>query len=137
MNAENIGAFIPRFNLKNIKNRDIAGAIDNKLNTEKFKTASPTILAPRIVKKAAAPAISTNFSREKVSIIMPAFNAKDTIGEAIASALQGTHRNIEILVIDDGSTDGTDKIVTDMAGQDLPIKYYKNPKNLGAYNLEI
>ncbi|TAF29646.1 MAG: glycosyltransferase family 2 protein [Oscillatoriales cyanobacterium] len=120
MNAENIGAFIPRFNLKNIKNRDIAGAIDNKLNTEKFKTA-----------------ISTNFSREKVSIIMPAFNAKDTIGEAIASALQGTHRNIEILVIDDGSTDGTDKIVTDMAGQDLPIKYYKNPKNLGAYNLEI
>ncbi|TAF53809.1 MAG: hypothetical protein EAZ60_18940 [Oscillatoriales cyanobacterium] len=122
MNAENIGAFIPRFNLKNIKNRDIAGAIDNKLNTEKFKTASPTILAPRIVKKAAAPAISTNFSREKVSIIMPAFNAKDTIGEAIASALH---------------TDGTDKIVTDMAGQDLPIKYYKNPKNLGAYNLEI
>lgn len=133
MNANNIGAFTPGFNLKNTKNREIGGAIDNKLNTEKFKTASPTILAPRIVRKAAPLAISTNFSSEKVSIIMPAFNAKDTIGEAIASALQGTHRNIEILVIDDGSTDGTDKIVTDMAGQDPRIKYYKNPKNLGAY----
>jgi teichuronic acid biosynthesis glycosyltransferase TuaG len=64
---------------------------------------------------------------------MSAFNAKDTIGEAIASALNGTHRNLEILVIDDGLTDGTQNTVTDLAGKDQRIKYYKNPTNLGAY----
>ncbi|MEO6861969.1 MAG: glycosyltransferase family 2 protein [Microcoleus sp.] len=133
MNANNIDAFIPEFNLKNIANRDIAGAIENNLNTEKVKTASPAVPPARIVTEAAAPAISTTFYPEKVSIIMPAFNAKDTIGEAIASTLNGTHRNIEILVIDDGCTDGTDKIVTDMARQDPRIKYYKNQQNLGAY----
>ena len=132
MNAENIGAFLTGFNGKNIANRDIAGASEKKLSTEKVRTASPAVSAARIV-IAAAPAISTTFHPEKVSIIMPAFNAKDTIGEAIASALNGTHRNLEILLIDDGSSDGTDKIVTGMARQDPRIKYYKNPKNLGAY----
>jgi glycosyltransferase involved in cell wall biosynthesis len=64
---------------------------------------------------------------------MSAFHAKDTIGEAIESALNGTHQNLEILVIDDGSTDATENTVTDMAGKDQRIKYYKNPTNLGAY----
>lgn len=64
---------------------------------------------------------------------MSAFNVKDTIGEAIASALNGTHRNLEILVIDDGLTDGTENTVIEMAGKDQWIKYYKNPTNLGAY----
>ncbi len=65
---------------------------------------------------------------------MSAFKAKDTIGEAIASALNGTHRNLEILVSEDGLTDGTENtVVTDMAGKDQRIKYYKNPTNLGAY----
>ena len=68
---------------------------------------------------------------------MPVFNAKDTIGEAIASALDGTHQNLEILVIDDSSTDGTEKTVTDMAQKDQRIKYYKNPTNLGAYKSQI
>ena len=38
-----------------------------------------------------------------------------------------------MLVIDDGSTDGTEKTVTDMAVEYERIKYYKNPTNLGAY----
>jgi glycosyltransferase involved in cell wall biosynthesis len=54
---------------------------------------------------------------------MSVFNAKDTIGEASASALSGTHRNLEILVSDDGLTDGTENTVTDMAGKDQRIKY--------------
>lgn len=128
MNPENI----PGVKAKNMGIRAIAGEIDKKLNTEKARTASPEVPEVRTALEV-APAISTTFDPEKVSIIMPAFNAKDTIGEAIASALGGTHRNIEILVIDDGSTDGTEKIVADMAQQEPRIKYYKNPKNLGAY----
>ncbi|MEG4346261.1 glycosyltransferase family 2 protein [Microcoleus sp. A003_D6] len=134
MNSENIDPFIPELNSQNIGSRAIAGAIEKKLNTEKVSTASPAVPEARTALEAsAAPEISTTFHPEKVSIIMPAFNAQDTIGEAIASALGGTHRNLEILVIDDGSTDDTEKIVTDMAGKDQRIKYCKNPKNLGAY----
>lgn len=134
MNAENIGALIPGRNGKNMANKASEGAIDQKLNPEKVSTASPTVPEARTaLEGSAAPEISTTFHPEKVSIIMPAFNAKDTIGEALASALNGTHQNLEILVIDDGSTDGTENTVTDMAGKDERIKYYKNPKNLGAY----
>jgi len=134
MKAENMGAFISGLNTKNRANRASAVAIEKKLNTQKISIASLAVPEARTALEAsAAPEIMLTFHPEKVSIIMPAFNAKDTISEAIASALNGTHRNLEILVIDDGSTDGTENIVTDMAGKDQRIKYYKNPKNLGAY----
>jgi glycosyltransferase involved in cell wall biosynthesis len=115
-------------------NRASEGAIEKKLNTEKVSTASPAVPeAGTALEESAASEISTTFHPEKVSIIISAFNAKDTIGEAIASALNGTHRNLEILVIDDGLTDGTENNVTDRAGKYQRIKYYKKPTNLGAY----
>jgi len=115
-------------------NRASEGAIEKKLNTEKVSTASPAVPEARTtLEESAASGISTTFHPEKVSIIMPAFNAKDTIGEAIASALNGTHPNLEILVIDDGSTDATENTVTDITAKDQRIKYYKKPTNLGAY----
>lgn len=45
----------------------------------------------------------------KISIIMPTYNRSDYICEAIESALGQTYDNIELIVIDDGSTDGTRK----------------------------
>lgn len=42
-----------------------------------------------------------------VSVVVPAWNAEDTLGETLASAAAQTYRNIEILIVDDGSTDGT------------------------------
>jgi glycosyltransferase involved in cell wall biosynthesis len=132
MNADKNDAFIPGTNAKNITNRGLESAIKKKSNTEKATTVSPTFPGAGTALEAAH-GTNTSFHPEKVSIIMPAFNAENTIGEAIASALNGTHRNLEILVIDDGSTDGTENTVTDMARQDERIKYHKNPKNLGAY----
>ncbi len=129
-----MGGLNPGLNTKNMANRASEGAIEKKLNTEKISIASLAVPEARTaLEESAAPEIMLTFHPEKVSIIMSAFNAKDTIGEAIESALNGTHRNLEILVIDDGSTDGTENIVTDMAEKDQRIKYYKNPKNLGAY----
>lgn len=46
-----------------------------------------------------------------VSIIIPCFNAEKWIGEAIDSCLQQTYPNIEIIVIDDGSTDNSLEII--------------------------
>lgn len=50
-----------------------------------------------------------------VSVIIPAFNAAKTIAETVQSALIQTRRDIEIIVIDDGSTDATADIVTGIA----------------------
>ncbi len=134
MKAKHISAFIPGLNAKNMTNTASESAIEKKLNTEKVSIASPGVPEARTaLEESAASEISTTFHPEKVSIIMPAFNAKDTIGEAIASALNGTHQNLEILVIDDGSTDGTENTFTDLAGIHQRFKYYKKTTILRAY----
>ncbi len=42
-----------------------------------------------------------------VSVVMPAYNAKDCIGAAIESVLNQDYPNLELIIVDDGSTDGT------------------------------
>ncbi len=48
---------------------------------------------------------------EKVSIIIPVFNVEDYLNECIDSALKQTHQNKEIIIINDGSTDGSGEII--------------------------
>lgn len=63
-------------------------------------------------------------SREwpKVSVVIPACNEADTIEDAIQSRLQDDYPNIEILLIDDRSTDGTSEIIDKIAAQDERVK---------------
>jgi len=60
-----------------------------------------------------------------ISIIMPAYNAGRTIGEAIASVLEQTWRNWELIVVDDGSTDDTAALVSSVA--DARIQLVRQP----------
>ena len=53
---------------------------------------------------------------EKVSVVIPTFNRIGTVYRAIESALDQTRKPLEIVVVDDGSTDGTEAMVSDRFG---------------------
>jgi glycosyltransferase involved in cell wall biosynthesis len=57
-----------------------------------------------------------------VSVIMPAFNVAPYIGEAIESVLGQTYTDLELLVVDDGSTDGSDVIAEGYAARDSRVR---------------
>jgi glycosyltransferase involved in cell wall biosynthesis len=61
-----------------------------------------------------------------VSILMPAYNAQDYIGDALRSALSQTWARKEIIVVDDGSTDDTLKIAQQFASGSVQVITQKN-----------
>ena len=63
-----------------------------------------------------------------ISVIIPAYNAEKYIGEAIESALNQTRPAAEIIVVDDGSTDGTAAVAEKFGS---PVRLIRNPENLG------
>jgi glycosyltransferase involved in cell wall biosynthesis len=56
-------------------------------------------------------------SEPLVSVIIPAFNSAATLGDTLASAAAQSHRALEIIVIDDGSTDATARIAADFCAR--------------------
>ena len=58
-----------------------------------------------------------------VSIIIPVYNGSNYVGEAIDSALAQTYKNIEVIIVNDGSTDNTEDIVKSY--KDKRISYFK------------
>ena len=57
-----------------------------------------------------------------VSVIIPAFNAEETIKQTLRSAQMQTYRNLELIVVDDGSRDFTPNIVSKFASEDPRIR---------------
>ncbi len=64
-----------------------------------------------------------------VSVIIPVYNAEKYIEEALLSILRQTYTNIEIIIIDDGSKDESEKIIKNINAKN--IQYVKNVKNIG------
>ena len=67
----------------------------------------------------------------RVSIVIPAFNAEATIERAIASACGQTEQRLEIIVVDDASSDRTPAIVAEIAKSDARVKLLRQGANTG------
>lgn len=72
-----------------------------------------------------------------VSIIIPAFNAKNWICETVDSALEQTYPSIEVIVVNDGSTDGSGALLNDKYGNRIQCISQKNCGAAGARNTGI
>src|SRR5215472_10130276 len=66
-----------------------------------------------------------------VSILIPAYNAARYLRETLDSLLAQTHKNIEIILLDDASTDTTPEIAAAYASR---ITYIRQRKNVGIYD---
>lgn len=71
-------------------------------------------------------------NKPQVSIILPTYNRALTLPRAIDSVLNQTCKNLELIIVDDGSTDNTKKIVKEYQQKDKRVIFLENKKNLGA-----
>ena len=65
-----------------------------------------------------------------VSIILPTYNGSRFISQSIESCLSQSYRNIELIVVDDASTDNVSDIVNEYARKDSRVNYVKHEKNM-------
>lgn len=68
-------------------------------------------------------------SGPRISVLMPVYNAEKFLKPAIDSILNQTFKDFEFLIINDGSTDSSKKII--LSYKDSRIKFFENKKNLG------
>lgn len=70
-------------------------------------------------------------SNSKISVIIPTHNRSEMLCRCIDSVLMQSYKNIEVLVIDDCSTDNTKEIVQERYSNNKCVIYQRNEKNLG------
>ena len=77
-----------------------------------------------------SPGINNIYFNDTISVIIPTYNRGKYITESLMSVLKQTYHNLEIIVIDDGSTDNTEFLISQF--KDDRIKYIKLRENKGA-----
>ena len=71
-----------------------------------------------------------------VSVIIPAYNAERYVESALRSVMAQTYTNLEILVADDCSSDGTLSVIERLAAEDARITVFRNAENRGIVRIE-
>lgn len=68
---------------------------------------------------------------DMISVIIPVYNTAKYVGKCIESIINQSYKNLEILIIDDASTDSSFDICKDYADTDKRIKIIRNDRNIG------
>ena len=68
-------------------------------------------------------------SEKKVSIVLPTYNGERYLAQSIESVLTQTYENLELIIVDDCSTDGTPEIVRRFAERDGRVQVIRNAEN--------
>ena len=66
---------------------------------------------------------------ELISVVIPAHNVECFIGQTLSSVLDQSYRNIEVIVVDDGSTDETSRVVRTFIERDNRVSLISNSKS--------
>ena len=66
-----------------------------------------------------------------VSVGMPVYNGEDLIATALDSILNQTYQNIELVIVDNASTDDTAKVCREYVETDQRVRYVRNKRNIG------
>ena len=69
--------------------------------------------------------------RPTVSVVVPAYNRELTLPRTLDSVLAQTYADFEVLVVDDGSADGTAAVAEAYAGRDGRVRLLRQPRNAG------
>lgn len=68
-----------------------------------------------------------NTNMPKISVIIPCYNAEKYIARCLQSVLENTYQNLEVLCINDGSTDKSEEVLHDIASKDSRVKVLIQP----------
>ncbi len=68
---------------------------------------------------------------KKVSIAICTYNGAQYLAEQLNTVINQTYKNLEIVIVDDGSTDNTLAVINQFAAKDSRITLYRNEQNLG------
>lgn len=78
-----------------------------------------------------------SMSEELLSIVVPVYNVREYLDECISSILNQTYRNLEVILVLDGPTDGSDEICRRYAEMDRRVKLVSHEKNQGLLRARI
>ena len=70
-------------------------------------------------------------NKPKISIIVPVYNVEKYVKKCIESLLNQTYRNLEIIIVNDSSTDNSEKVIKKVINNKKNVKYIKNKVNSG------
>jgi len=72
-----------------------------------------------------------------LSVIMPNYNHGKYIGEALNAILSQSYRPVEVIVIDDASTDNSVEIIQQFARKNSLVRFERNEKNMGVVKTSL
>ncbi|MCB4438259.1 glycosyltransferase [Alteromonas sp. McT4-15] len=77
--------------------------------------------------------IARKFTLPLVSVIVPCFNSQATLHVALKSICSQTYEKLEIIVVNDASTDDSSNVINEFVKKDRRVRHIELPENSGAY----